>query len=197
MCEQAGIRGSVRLRPYLELSDAEKQNGRRVKRQVVIQSSGRSAQFFYRTKEWYPERFQEVVSRLKHEVDFVQLGSISDPPLEGVLDLRGKTSIRESAAILANSILFVGLVGFLMHLARAVECRSVVVYGGRELPEQTGYVCNTNIVGRADCSPCWRYDDCPGGRDCMKQITVDQVVEAVYHRIAEPHLGLAVQEWTL
>jgi len=29
-----------------------------------------------------------------------------------------------------------------MHLARAVDCRAVIVYGGRERPEISGYICN-------------------------------------------------------
>jgi len=34
-------------------------------------------------------------------------------------------------------------------------------------------------------------------KGCMKQINVDQVVEAVYRGIVERHPGLAVQEWML
>jgi hypothetical protein len=36
--------------------------------------------------------------------------------------------------MMVNSVLFVGLVGFLMHLARAVDCRATFICGGRELP---------------------------------------------------------------
>ena len=57
------------------------------------------------------------------------------PPLKGALDLRGKTGLREAAAILSNSLVFIGQVGFLMHLARAVDCRSVIVYGGQRNSE--------------------------------------------------------------
>ena len=60
--------------------------------------------------------------RLQGEVDFIQLGSATDPALQHVNDLRGATSIREAAAILNHARLYVGTVGFLMHLARAVEC---------------------------------------------------------------------------
>lgn len=194
MCEQVGIRGSVQLRPYLTLSDLEKNGGQHAEHQVAIQSSGRSARQFMWTKEWFPERFQDIVSQLKSQVKFIQLGHVSDPLIEGALDLRGKTTIRESAAVLANSMLFVGLVGFLMHLARAVDCPSVIIYGGRELPEQTGYICNENITNRLPCSPCWRYDNCPGGRSCMEMIKSDQVIEAILKRLVKPSQPLAVQE---
>ena len=36
--------------------------------------------------------------RLQDDFTFVQIGNINDPPLRGVIDLRGKTSIQQSAA---------------------------------------------------------------------------------------------------
>jgi hypothetical protein len=185
MCEQAGITGPVDLRPYLHLEPSEYFHGQKVDRQVAIQSSGRSARYFMLTKEWFPERFQEVVDRLKSQVNFVQIGQAVDPPLSGVLDLRGRTTLRETASVLAASELFVGLVGFPMHLARAVDCPGVIIYGGRELPSQSGYSCNINITKHTHCSPCWRWDDCPGQRSCMDQIKVDEVCEAILTKLAE------------
>ena len=183
MCAQAGVKGAVELRPYLNLTASELNVGRKVERQVAVQSSGRGARYFMPTKEWYPERFQAVVDRLKTEVSFVQIGHAKDPLLSGALDLRGKTTIRETAAVLAASELFVGLVGFPMHLARAVDCPAVIVYGGRELPSQSGYSLNTNLTGRTEYSPCWRWNDCPCERSCMDQISVDQVCDAIRARM--------------
>jgi hypothetical protein len=190
MCEQAGIAGPVDLRPYLHLAESEYLHGKKVDRQVAIQSSGRSARYFMSTKEWFPERFQEVVDRLKSQVNFVQIGQAGDPPLSGVIDLRGRTTLRETAAVLAASELFVGLIGFPMHLARAVDCPAVIIYGGRELPSQSGYSCNINITKHnitkhTDCAPCWRWTDCPGQRSCMDQIKVDEVCEAILTRLAQ------------
>ena len=108
------------------------------------------------------------------------------------MDLRGKTTLRQTAAILANSVVFVGLVGFLMHLARAVDCRSVIVYGGRELPSITGYACNQNLVRQPPCAPCGLYNDCEYHRDCMEQIEVGDVVLAIEHQ-AQQHGPLPVE----
>jgi ADP-heptose:LPS heptosyltransferase len=135
-------------------------------------------------KEWYPERFQEVVDQLLGEVSFVQLGSKSDPPIKGALDLRGKTSFRESAAILAASRVFIGIEGFPMHLARAVDCRSVIIYGGREDPQILGYACNENLVGAMPCAPCWQRNRCDYDRECMRMIDAEQVVAAVQKQLA-------------
>jgi len=184
MCHLSGISGPVALRPYLRLSEAELAFGRFAARQIAIQSSGLGAAMSMRNKEWVPQRFQEVVDVLKGQFDFVQIGSASDPPLAGAIDLRGKTSVRESAAVMSHSLVFVGLVGFLMHLARAVGCRSTIVYGGRELPRQSGYSCNENITNVLPCSPCWRWNRCEYEHACMMQIQTSTVVDAVVRQAA-------------
>lgn len=184
MCELAGVHGKVELRPHMSLAEAEKRAGSLVPRQIAIQSSIRTARYPMLTKEWYPDRFQAVVSALAHKCNFVQVGAADDPLLDGVLDLRGKTSIRATAAILHRSILFVGLEGFLMHLARAVDCRSVIVYGGRTLPSQVGYSSNENLVTELGCSPCWGRNTCNNGRKCMDDILPDRVIAAVERQAA-------------
>jgi hypothetical protein len=186
MCQSVGITGAVKLRPYLNLSADEREVGRIGQRQIALHSSGQSAFSAMKNKEWLPERMQAVVHALRGEFKLVQLGAASDPPLDGCVDLRGRTSVRESAAVIANSALFLGQVGFLMHLARAVDRPSVIVYGGREKPWQSGYSCNTNLATSLPCSPCWRWNACDNvvERKCMKLIGVDEVVNAVRERAA-------------
>ncbi len=183
MCEMAGITGPVSLRPYLNLSPLESGFGRFAHDQIAIHTTGAAAKFPMKNKEWSVDRFQQVVDALKRDCKFVQLGSASDPPLSGVVDLRGKTSIRQSAAVLQNSSIFIGLVGFLMHLARAVDTRSVVVYGGRELPTQSGYSCNENITHLLPCSPCWQWNRCAFEHACMTGIQAGTVIESARRQL--------------
>src|SRR5205823_6495421 len=153
--------------PYVVLSESEKRTGKIAHRpQIAMQSSSLSARFPMRNKQWPAERFQTVADALKDEFDLVQVGASSDPPLTGALDLRG-TSVRQLAAILSASRLFIGLAGGLTHLARAVECRSVIVYGGREHPSQSGYSANENLYWSGPCAPCWQRNDCSYDRVCM------------------------------
>lgn len=184
MCRTAGVAGRVALRPYLFLQPGEKAAGRLFDRQIVIQSAGLGSTTPMRNKEWFPTRFQAVANCLQSEASLIQLGTPLDPPITGALDLRGKTSLRAAAAILAHSLIFVGQVGFLMHLARAVDCRSVIVYGGRETPATTGYVANKNMVGITPCSPCWEENKCDYDRECMKMIGVEAVVDASMQQIS-------------
>src|ERR1017187_1138959 len=193
MCRLARIPGPVELRPYIFLTPQELAAGKLAENQVAIQSSGLASPLAMKNREWYPQRFQELCAQLRSDVRVVQVGSASDMKLEGAIDLRGKTSLRQTAAILANSLVFIGLVGFVMHLARAVDCRSVIIYGGREKPALTGYVANKNLYGQVRCAPCWLRNPCDFDRKCMDMITVDQVIAATADQISRYGSFLEVQ----
>ena len=193
MCTRAGISGAVSIRTYLALRDEEKATAAWSRGRIVIQSSGLDARHPMRNKQWSVERFQGVVDALAGEFEFIQIGSSADPPLRGVKNLAGATTIRQSAAILYHARLCVGTVGFLMHLARAVECPSVVVFGGREAPWQSGYVCNYNIYSEVSCSPCWRSNTCDFDRRCMSNISVGDVVSAIREMLERPRNPLATE----
>ena len=194
MCRSIGLKGKIRLRPYIHLTPKEREEGRRVDRQITIQSSGLAGTTPMITKQWFPERFAAVASALKDRFNFVQIGAAADPQIPGAVDLRGKTTLRQSAAILAESITFVGTVGFPMHLARAVECRSVIVYGGREAPTQSGYRSNENLFTPLPCAPCWRRFTCPYDRECMLKISPDVVVAAIERQAARFGTPLPIDE---
>jgi ADP-heptose:LPS heptosyltransferase len=193
MCRLAGIGGPVELRPYIFLTPAELAAGRLADNQVAIQSTGLASSLAMKNREWYPQRFQELCAQLRSDVRVVQVGSASDMKLEGAIDLRGQTSLRQTAAVLANSLVFIGLVGFVMHLARAVDCRSVIIYGGREKPAVTGYVANKNLYSQVRCAPCWLRNPCEFNRKCMDMITVEQVIAATADQISRYGTLLEVQ----
>jgi len=193
LCGRAGVTGSIDLRPYLELSNAERARENWASGLIVIQSSVMGAKHPMLNKEWDTKRFQRVVEALCEELEFIQLGAPVDPALEHVKDLRGQTTIRQSAAILSNARLYIGGIGFLMHLARAVECPSVIVYGGREAPWQSGYTCNINLYTALPCAPCWRWNTCDFDRKCMTKITVEQVVQAARDLLSRPRNPLLVE----
>jgi len=194
MCRIAGITGTIGLRPYMTLLPSEKAAGKLRDNQIVIQSGGLGTM---KNKDWIPERYQAVSDQLADNFGMIQLGLKTDPLIQGALDLRGKTTLRESAAILASCRVFIGQVGFLMHLARAVECRSVIVYGGREDPSISGYRANENVVGRTHCSPCWQRNRCDYGHECMQIIEPGEVVAAVRRQLEREGTALETDQATL
>jgi ADP-heptose:LPS heptosyltransferase len=131
-------------------------------------------------KEWGCDRFQELVDQWDGPT-FVQIGSPGDPLLKGVLDLRG-LSLRESAALLANASAFLGLEGGLMHLAKAVECPAVILYGGLVAREVSSYPDHVVLASTPSCAPCFSsefpLEPCEG-MECMRAISVEQVAAAL------------------
>lgn len=93
-------------------------------------------------KWWSPQRFQEVVDHFRGRIRFVQVGESGHhhPPLKSVVDLRGRTDIRQLVRLVYHSQGVLCPVTFLMHLAPAVPTKPgapktrpcVVVAGGRE-----------------------------------------------------------------
>jgi hypothetical protein len=193
MCAKARIAGSISLRPYLTLTEDEEYSAVWAKGRIIIQSSGMAGTSPMRNKQWFVDRFQSVVDALCEEYEFIQLGSATDPMLDHAEDLRGRTSIRESASILHHARLYVGTVGFLMHLARAVECPAVIVYGGREAPWQSGYISNFNLYSAVPCAPCWRLNSCDFDRKCMGDISVSDVVSAIRQMLNSARGPLTLQ----
>jgi len=195
MCAGAGLSGLITLNPELFFTAGELtaqkpaiHSGSPV---VAIMSGGSAAVVPMKNKEWPSDRWQRVVELGRDRCDFVQLGSPLDQPLSGVRDLRGKTSLRETALFLKTCSAFVGQIGFLMHLARSVDCPSVIVYGGRERPDQSGYSCNENLYSAVPCAPCWRYNGCEHARVCLDAIGPDQVWTAVERRLSRPQLPMS------
>lgn len=174
MCRQAGVLGEITLRPYFEVG-AERYRG--VPNDfIAISGVGGHAVL---TKNWFQERYHALSGILRRDIPLVQLGSLSEPLIAGADDLRAQTDIRQAARILKQARCYVGEVGGLMHLARAVDCPSVVIYGGRESPSQSGYEANVNLVGKVPCSPCWIIKNCPHDMDCMDLIQPAEVAAAV------------------
>jgi ADP-heptose:LPS heptosyltransferase len=191
MCRRAGLSGEVDLRPYVAVDPDFPLPPGAVAGGLVFQSSGLSAALPMANKQWPAERMQTVVDHFSRRLPCLQLGSKNDPPLKGAVDLRGG-SLRQSAAVLYHSRLFVGTVGFPMHLARSVDCPAVIVYGGREVPELTGYSANVNLVNQPECSPCWQRNRCDFGRKCLNAIEPSAVIEGVERQLARPRSPLPV-----
>lgn len=179
MADVIDLKGEIASKPVLNLRPDEERAGRIALQHIVVVTSTAGAKVPMRNKEWLIDRYQQLVDRLSPGYKFIQIGASGDHVLNNVLDLTGKTTLRESAAILKNASLLIGHVGFMMHMARAVDCRAVVIFGGRESPAQSGYACFNNIYNAVPCSPCWLHNTCDHERKCMTEITAAAVEQAV------------------
>lgn len=148
----------------------------------------------YTIKWWDPARYQQVVDHFRGRLQFVQVGEASHhhPPLDGVIDLRGRTSIRQLVRLMHHAQGAVSPVSFLMHLAAAVETAPgypnsrpcIVIAGGREPPHFTAYPHHQflHTVGMLPCCDqggCWKSRTLPLGdgdpKDRAEELCVDVV----------------------
>ncbi|MPL68905.1 Lipopolysaccharide core heptosyltransferase RfaQ [bioreactor metagenome] len=99
------------------------------------------------------------------------------------VDLIGKTNLKELAYIIKHARVFVGGDTGPMHLAAAVHTPVVALFGptdpNRNGPYGSGHL--VLITGHL-CKGCWRRQ-CPEGKDCLAEIAVNEVFEAVINRI--------------
>ena len=169
----------------------------------------------YTIKWWDSRRYQDVVDHFRGKLQFVQVGEKHHyhPTLRHVLDLRGKTDIRQLIRLVYHAQGVLCGVTLLMHLAAAVETTDgtdrpcVVVAGGREPPQWEAYPSHEFIdtIGKLPCcSPqaCWRSRTVPLGdgdekdspdslcKDvvgtlprCMDMIQADDVIERIQRYI--------------
>jgi hypothetical protein len=148
----------------------------------------------YTIKWWHFRRWQSVVDRFSGRLLFVQVGEKHHyhPQLNGVLDLRGQTPLRELIRLVYHAQGVLCPVTLLMHLAAAVQCKPgalptrpcVVVAGGREPPSWESYPSHqfVHTVGMLPCCAeggCWRSRSVPLGdgdeKDEPKHLCVDPV----------------------
>jgi hypothetical protein len=122
-------------------------------------------------KWWAPERYQQVVDHFRKRLVFVQAGQRGHhhPRLNGVLDLRGRTTLRMLARLVYHAQGVLAPVTCLMHLAAAVPPKPgqpalrpcVVVAGGREPVHWEEYPGHQFIhtIGALPCCAqggCWK-----------------------------------------
>jgi len=136
-----------------------------------------------KVKNWPIKNWQKLVDLLTKRYSIIQLGDDKEPYLDGAISFAGDLSMRESVAILAHAKLYIGPDSFLMHAANGVNVPSVIIFGGRTTPSNSGYRGNKNIYVKTDCSPCWIHntenEQCLYDMKCMKMITP----EMVYHEV--------------
>jgi ADP-heptose:LPS heptosyltransferase len=148
----------------------------------------------YTAKLWSVDRLQSVINHFLGRIVFVQVGSPEHhhPPLAGVVDLRGKTDLRQLIRLMYHAQGVVCPVTLVMHLAAAVEVKGgfpknrpcVVIAGGREPPHWEAYPHHQFIhrVGTLSCCDnggCWKSRVVPLGdgdeKDRSENLCVDVV----------------------
>ncbi len=154
-------------------------------------------------KRWPVERFIQTAEAVRKATKCVWIvcggdgdrqlaGSITDE-IQGragdVINVAGRTSLRELCAILKGSRLLLTNDTGPMHVAAAVGTPVIVPFGSTS-PELTGPGLAGDprhrlIVGQAACAPCF-LRECPIDFRCMNSISVERVARAVVEVATAP-----------
>ncbi|HAM32493.1 MAG TPA: lipopolysaccharide heptosyltransferase II [Deltaproteobacteria bacterium] len=140
-------------------------------------------------KRWYPDRFAAVADALSEEwgSPVVVMGSPAEAPLageieaaalRGVLNLAGKTTVREMMALLSLSSFLVTNDSGPMHVGAALGVPLVAIFGPTDWRRTSPWTDRARVVRvDVDCSPCM-LRACDRGHECMLGVTAGMVIAA-------------------
>ena len=141
-------------------------------------------------KRWPITKFAELSNRITKKFGFkvIVFGADFERKLgdelertmeEKPINLIGKTTLGQAAAIIKRCKVFVSNDSGLMHIAAAVKTPIVAIFGPTD-PERYGPNCEKKVIikSRLRCSPCYRKGKvkCKNYL-CMKKIEVNEVFE--------------------
>lgn len=146
-------------------------------------------------KHWPALKFAELADKLVNEfkAKIVIVGDDSERPIADVIinamrskpiDLVGKTGLEILPAIIKQCNLFISNDGGPMHMAVALGVKTVSIFGPvSELVYGPFPSVNKHVVLKWDmaCRPCYknfRLPVCDKDRECLKQVSVDEVFAA-------------------
>ena len=145
-------------------------------------------------KRWYAKEFAKVATSLASKYDIVIFGGPNEVDIANEIEdelknsgiknyenLAGKTSVQELIEKIAGLELFVTNDSGPMHIAAAYKIKTIAIFGPTKFSETSQWN-NPNgkiITKNLECSPCMKRE-CPlKHHNCMKQISADDVLEAI------------------
>ncbi len=140
-------------------------------------------------KHWFAEHWQTVFEGLAAQsIHIVMLGGPADQAAaadlcrngkskgKGVINLVGKLKIHESAAVIAQCKVLIGVDTGLTHMGSAFKRPTVAIFGSTCPYLDAGSSLTRVIYDALPCSPCHRHPSCHQRFDCMRQIDADRVL---------------------
>ncbi len=149
-------------------------------------------------RNWIPDRWHALAAEISGDMPIVAVGTDKAVPLPAnVIDLRGQTTVSQTAGVIKGAHTFVGIESFPSTVAQAFGVPSVLFYGSI-LPELRAFRENVSFVRASGlgCLGCHHDEPGPavtticraGGQPCQAKVSVDQFAAAVREAIRE-HAG--------
>jgi heptosyltransferase-2 len=145
-------------------------------------------------KRWFPDRFAKVAAQLSKKYDIIIFGGPSEVDMANDIEkelqlqnvknyqnIAGKTTIPELLSSIGGLDLFITNDSGPMHVAAAYKVPSITIFGPTKHTETSQWKNPKSKIIRHSipCSPCMKRT-CPLKTDeCMKLVTIDDVLKAV------------------
>jgi ADP-heptose:LPS heptosyltransferase len=142
---------------------------------------------FTPNKDWPDERWTVLIPRLARNGTVIELGTAPPGPKLATshIDLRTQTNLRQYCGLISLADLVISPITSAVHVAAAYGVPSLSIMGGYESPANTAYPLHTPLYRALSCSPCWLRTPCPFDRECLRQISVDEVAETAAEILAK------------
>jgi ADP-heptose:LPS heptosyltransferase len=143
---------------------------------------------------WPVERFVEVgryvasrgfqVVVLGGAADAAVCKAVADGIAGDTIDLAGRTSLKESCAVLRRCSMIICNDSGVQHLAAAVGTRCISIFSAHDMPGKWHPYGAGNVVLRknVECHTCYRQT-CPYDNRCLKLIETKEVIAAVDEKL--------------
>ncbi len=159
-------------------------------KEIAVLCSGATAP----ERRWGPKKYAELAEWLiKQDFNVILIGAKSERqdsldiekrvPAEKILNLVGKTSIPQAAAVVSLADIYVSSDTGVLHAAYGVGTPTVHLFGPGILekwaPVGKRYIA---ITKNLPCSPCTEYGytpPCPFNAKCVHMISVDDIKDAI------------------
>lgn len=146
-------------------------------------------------KCWPPERFKKLALKLleRPEARILFFGDPAGAPVvndickgmpDQVVNLAGKTTLRELMALIHCCSIFLTNDSGPMHIAAALGTKLLALFGSTNEVKTGPYPAGKVIHKHVECSPCYKRV-CPIDFRCMKRIEVDEVYGELQKLIEE------------
>ena len=152
-------------------------------------------------KRWYPKEFAKVAIELSKKYEIIIFGGDSETQMANDIEqelqeanitnyqnLAGKTTVEELISYISILDLFITNDSGPMHLASAFQVPTICIFGSTKSKETSQWQNNISVLIKKDfkCMPCMKRE-CPlvgeQNHQCMKSITANDVLEAVFANI--------------
>jgi ADP-heptose:LPS heptosyltransferase len=133
-------------------------------------------------KNWPDDYWEQLLPSLLDLAPVVEIGSQyakSLPPHPRFMDLVGKTSIHQTAALMHRSRLLICPVTGTLHLAASCNLPTLCILGGSEPAHATKYPNTYYIENRPSCADCYEKGPCMFDFRCLREISVNTVLGKV------------------